>query len=375
MNLMIERVHHLKDWNRSSSFYPELELLISIKSFDLKAIRARYLAARSNLSGRGGSVERRAVSLGGISHLKLSKGSAVEINTISDLKEPRGLSSAGNRLAFSLENTVIIIDEKAVYSFSNPWFSYIHTVAFHPSKKDVVLVSSSGFDALFEYHYPSGEQIGEWFSWENGINQAKNKEGNKIHLTRSKDQHLAWEAQGIQHLFINDPLKDHLPTAQRAAFINTASYSEEGDILATLFHEGSVRRIDRASGESKIAIAGLRNPHGGFMISGGKIMATNTGEGELWIAEENSRTKFIANGLPDKAPEMGNSEWWQNAVAWGEFYLVIDSNRNAIIVIDPSQKQYDLVPFNENWAVQDLIVLNGSEPSFKEYLEAFRVKD
>ncbi|MGB0979815.1 MAG: hypothetical protein ACPGVV_10490, partial [Croceimicrobium sp.] len=65
---MIEQVHHLKDWNRSSSFYPELELLISIKSFDLKAIRARYLAARSNLSGRGGSVERRAVSLGGISH-------------------------------------------------------------------------------------------------------------------------------------------------------------------------------------------------------------------------------------------------------------------------------------------------------------------
>ena len=152
MNLMIEQVHQLKDWNRNSSFYPELKLLISIKSFDLKAIRARYLAARSNLSGRGGSVERRAVSLGGLSHLKLSKGNAVEINTISDLKEPRGLSSGGNRLAFSLENTVIIIDEKGGHSFSNPWFSYIHTVAFHPSKKDVVLVSSSGFDALFEYH-------------------------------------------------------------------------------------------------------------------------------------------------------------------------------------------------------------------------------
>ena len=372
---MTEQLYNISDWQRNSDFYPAVEILLSIKSFDLAAIRQRYLQARKNLSGKGGSVERRAVSLGGLAQLKMHGGKAQTLHLVEHLKEPRGLSSAGDRLAFSLENRVIIIDENGEHSFSNPWFSYIHTVAFHPLKKDVVLVSSSGFDALFEYHYPSGEKLWEWFAWENGLNKAHGADGEDIYLTRSEDQHLSWQAEGLQHLYISNPEKDHLPTAQRAAFINTASYDAVGNIQASLFHEGSVRSINRQDGSSKIILKGLKFPHGGFLISEDRVMATNTGKGELWIKSKNEIQKFIGDGLANKASEMGDAEWWQNAVSWGDYFLVIDSNRNSIIVLDPKQKQYDLIAFDANWAVQDLVILNGSEPSFSEVLEQYQAEE
>lgn len=369
---MKHREFNIIDWERKSDFYPETEIAVSIKSFDLSAIRKRYLAAKSNASGKGGSVERRAVSYGGVARLKITKGVLENLKVIDQLKEPRGLSSGDDRIAFSLENRVIIIDQEGVHSFSDPWFSYIHTVAFHPYEKDIVLVSSSGFDALFEYHYPSGKKVWEWFAWEHGLNKAHGSDGEDIYLSRKAVEQLKLEREGKKVLLIEDPLKDHLPTAQRAAFINTASYDSEGNVLATLFHEGSVRKINRESGLSQVVLQGLKNPHGGFLISEGRIMATNTGKGQLWIAEEEEIQMYIGKELPGRAPEMLGADWWQNAVAWNELYLVIDSNRNALLVLDPEKKYYDLLPYDANWAVQDLIILGGAEPSFEGALKEFR---
>lgn len=369
---MTEKEYNILDWERRSDFYPNVEIAVSIKSFDLAAIRKRYLAARSNVSGKGGSVERRAVSYGGVAHLKISEGRLENLKVIDQLKEPRGLSSAGDRLAFSLENRVIIIDQEGVHSFSDSWFSYIHTVAFHPLKKDTVLVSSSGFDALFEYHYPSGKKVWEWFAWEHGLNKAHGSDGGDLYLSRKAKDQQQLEAEGKKVLLIENPEKDHLPTAQRAAFINTASYDHEGNVLATLFHEGSVRRIDRSSGESQILLKGLKNPHGGFLIKGSRIMATNTGKGQLWIASESSLEKYMGQDLPGRAAEMLGADWWQNAVAWNDLYLVIDSNRNALLVLDPKNQYYDLLPYDANWAVQDLILLSGSEPGFEAALKSYQ---
>jgi hypothetical protein len=364
--------HLLNTWKQDSHFYPSAEILLSIKSFDLAAIRKRYLASRKNLSGTGGSVERRAVSLGGLAKLTIGSGHLKTSLLIPNLKEPRGLSSASDRLAFSLENEVIILDENGLHSFSDPWFSYIHTVAFHPHKKETVLVSSSGFDALFEFHYPTGTKTWEWFAWENGLNKAKNASGESIYLTRKAEQRQEWLNEGIEHLYIANPKTDHLPTAQRAAFINTASYDPNGEILATLFHEGTVRQINHVTGESTIVVRGLKNPHGGYR-SISHIMVTNTGKGELWLEAQNGdQDHFISEGLSGKAPEMGDANWWQNAIAWGQNYIVIDSNRNALLILDPVAKLFDLLSFNADWAVQDLILLSGSEPSFEAALKSFQ---
>ena len=50
----------LSQFQRDHSFYGELNLLLTVKSFDLQAIRKRYLASKKNK--RAGSVERRKVA-------------------------------------------------------------------------------------------------------------------------------------------------------------------------------------------------------------------------------------------------------------------------------------------------------------------------
>lgn len=362
----------ISEWSRNTDFYPQVDLLLSIKSFDLAAIRKRYLASRQNKSGKGGSVERRAVSLGGLAKVRLHQGQIETLNLIGDLKEPRGLSSGGDRLAISLENRVIVLDQKGLHSFSDPWFSYIHTVAFHPDYEDRVLVSSSGFDALFEYEYPSAKKTWEWFAWEHGLNKAHGAQGQTVLLSRDAEQVKQWQSEQVEHIHIADPQKNHLPTAQRAAFINTASYHKDGNILATLFHEGSVRKINRNNGESGIEMKGLKNPHGGFQIKAEELLATNTGCGELWIKKEDQITIYSGNNLSNKAKEMGAAEWWQNAIPWGAFFIVIDSNRNCLLILDPQQKQYDQLIFDDNWAVQDLVLLKGQEPEIESALKTFQ---
>ena len=233
-------------------------------------------------------------------------------------------------------------------------------------------MSSSGFDALFEYHYPTGKKVWEWFAWEHGINKAHGPNGEDVFLTRKADNFAQLQQEGKKALLIENPTVDHLPTAQRAAFINTASYDPDGNILATLFHEGSVRKIKRESGESQILLHGLKNPHGGFYIDDNRIMATNTGKGQLWIADSEELIKYMGRDLEGRAPEMLGADWWQNAIPWNKFYIVIDSNRNALLLLDPEHRNYDLLHYDANWAVQDVILLEGKEPDFQDALKIYQ---
>ena len=50
----------LSQFQKDHTFYGELNFLLTVKSFDLQAIRKRYLASKKN--NRSGSVERRKSS-------------------------------------------------------------------------------------------------------------------------------------------------------------------------------------------------------------------------------------------------------------------------------------------------------------------------
>jgi hypothetical protein len=346
--------HYLRDWPRDSQFYGRLELSLSIKSFDLQAIRKRYLASKKNASGRGGSVERRAVSLGGLAQVSLKGGRCEIVALQQDLKEPRGLASAAGRWAYSLENKVIILVGSERFELHDPWFSYIHTVSFNPQHEDRILVTSSGFDCIIEYDFRTGKKCWEWFAWENGLDTARHPEdGRPVKVTRLAEQARNYQKQGVEHLYIADPATDHLPTAQRTAFINTAHYHPNNEILATLFHEGSLRKIDRDSGASEVVLAGMKSPHGG-QAHAGELWCTNTGGGAVWCARPESQERYHFTGLAHKAAEMGEAEWLQNTLMLDQLRITIDANRNAFVVWDPQQKLYDLLAFDANWAVQDL---------------------
>ena len=340
----------ISQFRRDSFFYGELNLLLTVKSFDLQAIRKRYLVSKKN--NRSGSVERRKLALGGIVSVFLKHGHSSEEFVLSNLKEPRGIDFHKDQLAISSENKVYVLTD-TIHIIQNDWFSYIHTVEFSPFKDQNILISSSGYDCVFEYDWKQNNCEWEWFAWENGMYQGKDPQTNTpLYLTRDKEQFKLWDKDGKNALLVDDPSKQVLPTAKRAAFINSVSYhqNEKGTFLATLFHKGGVAQIRQETGEISIVMDGLKNPHGGWQ-SDDLLMATNTASGEVRINDD----AFIFQNLANKPLDLGDMEWLQNSKIIKDFIVTIDSNRTSFVVFHPEKKLYDIIPYNNNWAVQDLV--------------------
>ncbi len=355
---------NLADFKRDSSFYAPLDFMVTIKSFDLQAIRKRYIASRGNKSGKAGSVERRKPSKGGIAIIRLGSGKVEHKEIVARLFEPRGIHIDNQALAIAAENTIHIYEaDGAYFRLTNPWFSYIHTVEFSPYSSDTVLISSSGFDLIQEYNYKTGELLFEWLAWEHGFNSANDPETNReVILTRSEKEAASLAAQQKKFTLISNPLTDHLPTAKRAAFINSVSYHPTNPdlLLTTFFHEGRVYEIDKSDNSASLALENLKNPHGGRKVEAG-YMATSTGSGEVVIQkpEEQLRISFV--DLPGKPDELEKHEWIQNSTSHNNLIISIDSNRTSFVIIDPAQKYYDLIPYNPDWAVQDLVMGHVTE--------------
>lgn len=351
----------LSKYKRSSNFYTPKAFLLTVKSFEMQKIRERYLKSRKSKSGRVGSVERREVAQGGLVYIEIDRGLISNYEILSFLPEPRGIAVAKDMMAVSTENVVHVINNKGVERIDNPWFSYIHTVQFnHCHAADRLLVSSSGFDCIFEYDLSSFEKTWEWFAWEHGFKKGIDPEtGKEILLTRGKEEASYFRVTGKDHLYISDPGKQVLPTAQRAAFINSVLYDckRKGKLLATFFHEGSVYTIDMKTGNCEILIEGMMSPHGGRDYKD-IYMATSTATGELRFSD-GRRIDF--SRLPGKPEELAELEWLQNSAPFPDCIITIDANRNSFVLIDPVNEQFDLVPFDPNWAIQDIAEIKDPE--------------
>ena len=353
----------ISQFDRDSSFYGEIPLLLTIKNFDLASIRARYLKSQDNPSGRTGSVERREAGKGGVASLKLFNGKLEDCEVLVQLKEPRGIDCKEGLFAFSSEAKVYVVSDEKVDALEDEWFSYIHTVNFSPWDETRILVSSSGLDCIFELDLVDHSRVYEWFAWEHGFCEGiDSKTGEALQLTRNPEDAQRFEREGVAHLLIENPAGASLPTANRAAFINSVFYDEndESQILATFFHEGKVYSIDRNSGLAVERIGNLSKPHGGRNY-GSKFLVTSTGSGEVVIGKNQEVQIFTVANLEGKPAGLGDMEWVQNTVGTGELLIAIDSNRTSFVIVDPVRNLFDMVPYDENWAVQDAVVGQLSE--------------
>ncbi|MEN8224433.1 MAG: hypothetical protein ABFS05_03650 [Bacteroidota bacterium] len=365
-------IHDLSTFNKSSDFYSPKAFLITVKSFDLQEIRTRYLKSRQSKSGRVGSVERRKAAQGGLVYVEIANGLITKHEILSFLTEPRGVDVSKDILAVSTENVVHVIGHDVVERIDNPWFSYIHTVQFnHRSDPDRILVSSSGYDCIFEYELGSFNQSWEWFAWEHGFQKGFNpRTGKEIVLTRNAKEASMLRKEGMEYMFIKDPEKQVLPTAQRAAFINSVVYDarKAGYLLATFFHEGAVYSVNMKNGAHSKVLEGMKSPHGGRNFHD-RYMATSTATGELYFSDGE---KITFKSLPGKPAALAELEWLQNSAPFDDCLITIDANRNSFVVIDPENKLYDMISFDPNWAIQDIAELR--DPETKELVKTIKEK-
>jgi len=347
----------ISSFKKDRSFYGTMRLLITVKSFNLKKIRRRYLLSKKEKSGRIGSVQRRQMVKGAIVEFIVRDGS-ISSDILLELTEPRGISANDDYICMSSENKVFVISSRDVQIIENKWFSYIHGLDLGDDHN--LILSSSGLDTVFEYDLLSQQQSFEWCAWEHGFNKGHDPiTGKNIILTRNVDRYKELQQHTTDVLLINDPLKDTLPTANRAAFINSVAYiPHTNSFLATFFHEGSVYEIDKSTSKAKKRITGLHSPHGGRWHKG-KLVVSSTTEGALVIGDN----YYLTTALPEKAEGLSGMEWIQNVGISEDIYVLIDSNRNALIILNPVKSLYDMVHYNENWAVQDMAFINEKNKS------------
>lgn len=352
----------ISKFRRDDRFYDSFPILITIKNFDLESIRKRYLLSREQKNNRIGSVERREPGLGGIASVTIENGKINNQEIFLRLKEPRGIDLMDGKFAIAAENTVYILSGDKVSTISDPWFSYIHTVQFSPHDPSRLLISSSGFDCFFEFNWINGEKLFEWYAWEHGINQAMDPEtGEYLILTRQPDTFKSLQLAGKNAKLIEHPEGTYLPTATRAAFINSVNYDtgNKNAFIATFFHHGEIRHIHRNTEENEILIPDLHSPHGGRRFKNG-FMATSTRSGEIVISDAHDKTIYSLSSLSGKPTELNNLEWVQNAIFRNGDILAIDSNRTSFIIFNPEKEVYSIIPYDPNWAIQDGVTGNLS---------------
>ncbi|TMA87556.1 MAG: hypothetical protein E6J74_29535 [Deltaproteobacteria bacterium] len=239
----------------------------------------------------------------------------------------------------------------------NPWLNQGHTVEFSPDGKRL-LVGSSGFDAVFEFDTDSGEVVWEWFAWDHGFDRSKLGH----YVVRSEAKCKALEAMGHEVLLVDDPGKYEfgIPTRQKPAHLNSASYDSEGRILVTLFHQGAGYVVDRKTGDAQEVISGLINPHKLSRRKRGGYFISDTRRGKLIFIDENyRRTSEIAlAGTPgiERSPQL--SEYLQNTTELREeLFACIDIHRSSLWLIDVKRRSYRGIKFPVEWSVHDVASL------------------
>ena len=348
----------LNSFKKDISHFGEFHLLLTVKSFDLKAVRERYIQSRKR--SKAGSVERRQPTPGGVVAMTISDGEIKQQKILANVTEARGIDIRGDTCVLSSEDKIFLFDSTTDIPkiIENPWFSYIHTVKFNRDGTKL-LISSSGLDILFEIALQSNSILWEWLAWENGINKGENpKIGEFFILTRRPEEVEKLKKRGENVLLISDPRAQQLPTALRAAFINSAEYNSQGNILATQFHAGRVIAIDRRTGRFTTIIDGLSRPHGGMEYKNG-CLATDTAGGGVFFKNDEELIRYDFTTLPGKSEATKDMEWLQTSHFHNDTIITVDSNRTSFIFFDPDAKKYMAVPFDSNWAVQDFVLLEN----------------
>lgn len=347
--------YDLSAFPEDARHFARVELLLTVKSFDLEAIRKRYLASRRR--SKSGSVERRQPSAGGLVHLVVENGRIVHADVLAELMEPRGVDIHASLAAVSSEDKVYVFDRDggAPLVIEHPWLSYIHTVRFNSDGRRL-LVSSSGVDTLLQFEVATGDVLWEWVAWEHGLNRGENPETGEGHvLTRHAREAEDLRRAGENPLLITEPKKQRLPTALRAAFMNSAEYADDRTVLATLFHHGCVIEISPDS-SWRTLIDGLSKPHGGMRYGTGYLV-TDTGGGRVVCESENARTAYDFARLPGKAESVKDLEWIQFSRFKDDVVVALDSNRAAMVFIDTLEKKCMSVRYDGNWALQEFAFL------------------
>lgn len=131
-----------------------------------------------------------------------------------------------------------------------------------------ILVAASGVDALLEFDL-TGNLIWSWWAIEHGYDQMHG--GGQRTIDKTQDHRLKNYPGRLQTTHLNSAIEDPYDASK---------------VLAVIFYQGEVVRIDRKTLEHEVVISGLSGPHHIRSYSKG-YMLSNSRKGEVLLFDRN----------------------------------------------------------------------------------------
>ncbi len=212
--------------------------------------------------------------------------------------------------------------------FSMRWFNGLHSIA---RTRSGFLVTSTGLDLLLEFDQ-AGQVLWSWWALEHGLNRTPM--GLQRYINRSADQ------RGFFY-----------STTTHTTHINSAVELANGDILASLFHQGMVIYIERKSGQWEPLLENLNHPHFVRLQSEDTFTVADSAHGRALLVkmplsknayierEINLDTEWLADCFYDK--ERGI--WW-----------LLDAHNSHVVMFSEESKKYSHLVFNPEWRLYSL---------------------
>ena len=172
---------------------------------------------------------------------------------------PEGIIRHGGDLLVACPWQIVRVDSDLTRSatvLSEPWCNYLHS--FRATQRGL-LVASTGVDAIVELD-DEFDTTWQWWATEHGYPASFC--GPVRDLDRSQDH------RGLKY-----------DTPLHTTHVNSAAELDDESVLATLFHQGVLVEIDRASGRSRPVLRSLLRPHAVRVGPGQRVTLADTGHG------------------------------------------------------------------------------------------------
>lgn len=198
----------------------------------------------------------------------------------------------------------------------SPFFNLPRTVR---RTEHGLLIAASGIDAIVEIDL-AGEVLWCWWGTDHGFDQLKSGERRKLdkgidHRTRCYPSHAQTTHMNSAIVDPHDPSK----------------------VLAVLFYQGAIVRIDRATQTHEIVASGLNGPHHVRGTTDGYLVS-NTRAGVVQTYDRDFRPTAEVAGSNRHVPKV--IRWTQDALPtpYGTF-LIADGNRFRLLEVDDTGRE------------------------------------
>lgn len=216
-------------------------------------------------------------------------------------------------------------------------FNDLHTIL--PSRRGFLL-TSSGVDSIVEID-PQGQLLYEWCALDHGYDRCPN--GQQRVLDRTLD-----------HRYV---LYD---TMRHTTHVNSARFADQSEetILATLFHQGAVIAIDKASGEARTLLDGLDCPHDlrPYPATGGWLLSNTQQNETLLLSEDWEILERITYDF----------HWVNSTIVLADGSLVIaDVNNYRLVRVFPhEQRSPEIRAFPPEWHIYTMEEVPADQSGF-----------